>query len=338
MADDLTDLPPIPVFSIPQVFSTRDKLLDEVFYPDLGMELSGDLLHDTALRMRKVLKLGSELHPVMLDSLRPLVGRSLDLSAARDLCWRIAGNLNLLRGGVPVHPWTSQADLEWVPVQIRSSRFHLRKAFGGTGHEMGRMFRFRVLAGTSASLVTDRFWTPRMSGFMAKKLGFTSPRKKLFKRDDLELSGMRMLALVEPSLSQRSPGFRRFHCPGSMLAYNKKLIKLRRRIGFACPFSYDHECFQCPHGSSSCGAAVHPCDYEVRQCSGCGQEAYFDVDPLYINNYCINCQPRADSGLQLVRPVDAHQRAVLRLPSVEDFKASSQACVKDDRSSSQESQ
>jgi hypothetical protein len=302
---DQETLPPIPIFNIKKVLTLRDKLLDDVFYPDLGLEFSGDLLNDTAERVRKLLKLGPEKHPVVLDSLRSLAGRALDLKSTRDLCWRLAGNLDLLHSGRPVLPWSRQAELEWVPAQVHSSRFFIRRFQDQSKGELGHVFRFRILAGTSAALLCDKFWSPRMSSFASKKLGFTRPQLKLFKRDDLEFTSFRLLLLIEPDFSGRAPGFRHFYCPDSLVDHNKSLIKMRRRIGFACPFDYEHECYLCPHGIETCGAATHPYEYEVKRCSGCGEDAYFDTDESYNNHYCIHCEPRLDSGLSV-----AHQSAV----------------------------
>jgi hypothetical protein len=290
-------LPPVPVFNLAQIFSSRERIVDKIFYLFMGAEVTGEVIHALAEHLRALFKLPPSCHPAALDSLRCLAGRILDKRLSAELSWRLAGNIAALRKGLAVVPWSRQASPEWVPVQILSSRYFIRKRSGKGQGEAGRNFHYRFLAGSPCPGIMTKFWSKKALDFAARHLGFTTVRQGLSKRHDLEMTSMRMLVLLEPHLCRRGPGFRHFYCPGSFVEYNQAIMKQRRRQDFVCPFGYGHECFQCPEGLAECGAATHPSSFEVKMCSGCGEQAWFDTDPRYVNEYCVQCQPMADSGL-----------------------------------------
>lgn len=287
-----------PVFNLPRVFQAREKVLDGAFFPYLAQELVGDVLHQLAEEVRKVLNLPVGSHPAVMDSIRCRSGRVLTLPEAKELAWRLGGNVDRLRNGESVLPWAHQDGFEWAPVQIISSRYHVRKSSGAPRGESGRIFHFRFLAGSPCPGTASKFWSNRMLAFVSRHIGFTDVRRHLFKKDGAELTSLRMLVFLEPHLSRQGPGFKQIHCPPSLLEYNQGIIKMRRRIGFKCPFNYAHECFQCPRGLQACEAATHPEEFERRICASCGKEAWFDTDPRFLNDFCCACQPLIDSGVR----------------------------------------
>ncbi len=295
-------LPPVPVFDVGRVFRLRGRLMDEVLDGFVGSVLTGDALQSMAELLRRKLNgsRGGIEHMQVLSSVRYLGGLEVTEGQLRELAWRLAGNVDRLRSGRSVVPWSRQEGREWVPVQVVATRYAIRKKPQEKFGRSGRTVRFRVLAGTPCPVEMTQWWSHSKSDVVAGELGFTR-RPPLYKADQGELMGMRFAALIDPAQSTREPWFFHVHCPPSFRAYNRALIKLRRRIGFSCPEGYEHHCFQCPVGARACPAACHPEDFEARDCPHCGKLSWFDTDAKFVNDGCINCQPLLSAGIAIKR-------------------------------------
>jgi hypothetical protein len=235
----------------------------------------------------------------VLDSVRYLGGRELDEPMLVDLAWRLAGNVARLRAGHACQPWARQTEVEWVPAQITGTRYAIKKRPGQRFGQSGRAVRLRFLAGTPCGLTVEQFWSNEKADVIADSLGFAR-KPPYHKAHHAELGSMRLMALVEPARSQREPGFHHVACPPAFKAYNRRLIRMRRRIGFACPEQFEHECSACPRGARACPAACHPTDFVLKPCPGCGRaDQWFDTDPGFVNDYCVHCQPLASAGIPL---------------------------------------
>lgn len=232
-------------------------------------------------------------------SLEDMAGTRLTADVLRQVCWRIAGNLQKLSKGIPVPTWTRQPFPEWVPAQIISAK----RRRSGKG-EVGHVFTFQMLAGLSASTKGTKFWTDKLCRFMAGDFGFSrrrpSDRSTKLPRyqfqHPLEFVTLRMMVLIEPKLcSTTEPGFEKTKVAGANLTWNREQMKYRDRFdtGYQCPHGMTHAvpCYRCPFGTSSCRAAVHPVDYEFDYCEKCGRDRA-PYDMTVSKDMCVECYDR----------------------------------------------
>lgn len=295
-------LPSLPVFNLPQVFRSRDRLMDLVLDAHVGTVAVGDAFRNLVRAVQREL-LGSDSPAEELAlgaSMRYLAGLELTKKALFELAWRLAGNVERLRDGLPVHPWCRQEHVEWVPVQVVATRYAIQKKPHEKHGRAGRTMRFAVLAGSPCPMHLTQWWSNEKLNVVAYAVGFKR-RPPMYKADHAEIMSMRFLALIDPARSTREPGFYNVGCPSSFLAYNRALIKKRRRIGFSCPEGFEHQCHQCPLGVRSCEAACHTEDYEEKDCPACGRSWWFDTDRSFVNDNCVRCQPLISAGIPVKR-------------------------------------
>jgi len=196
---------------------------------------------------------GVKRHAVF-DSVRHLAGSLLTEDLMNDTVWRLAGNLDLLKSGIAVPPWTVQTDLEWMPAHILDREF----AQASTGAP-GGMFRVRVLAGTACPAIIKTFWSNRVCALFARECGYTNRYRKRPYSHPKELCNLRTWILVDPEYCrQGKPGFRKIECTQTFKKWNHEIIDMRFRRGFLCPHDYKHHCYQCPIGYLDCPAGTHP--------------------------------------------------------------------------------
>src|SRR5262249_9447637 len=94
-------------YSIQKVFKLRNKLNDTLSnYAGVTLEARNFecLVFDVLSDLPKVVGFNT-----VFKSLLSVVGKKLTTEDSFDLAWRLAGNLPLLRAGVPVLPWTGQS-------------------------------------------------------------------------------------------------------------------------------------------------------------------------------------------------------------------------------------
>lgn len=218
---------------------------------------------------------------VVEASVGEVLGEELTRPMVVAICWRLLGNLVVLRSR-PVPSWSRQPYDEWVPAQIVSARYAKRRG------RVGYVYAFRILAGLSASLTIDRFWTSKFAGFAARRvLGFTPSWGNYALRDARELVSTRLNLLIEQALCGSRPGFEQIDGTPSFISWNRKICASRRPESRECPFNYTHYCHVCPVGLDLCQAAVHPKTYVLQLCGGCDDQAYFDED--LSKDFCVDC-------------------------------------------------
>ncbi len=284
-------VPVPPAYDLGAIFTLRDRLADYALLEVYGCPLVGETFARAVHLVAR--SLPADVSPQALrDSMSSLLGQELTRRLGFELAWRLAGNLPALRAGHPTLSWQLQDKMEWVPLQVLASRFTMQR------QRPGQTFRFQLLAGSPCPARTTAYWSRSLCSFLAPRLGFSSRRGKLPWRDGSEFVQLRLLGLLEPRYSRGQPGFRMIHCPPSLLQYNRRVLRLRVRQGFTCPHAYVHPCCQCPVGYRECPAGVHPYNFELRACSGCDQETWFDPDPNFRSSLCIHCQPLRDAGLK----------------------------------------
>jgi hypothetical protein len=304
MSDETEEAPLLkpPVFNIPAVFELRTRLMDDVLHFRTGTVLAGGAVDDLVESLHQAMSgHGTVVERLTLHhSVRYLVGRELSRRNLTELAWRLAGNTKRLKGGLPVTPWSSQPEKEWVPIQVSANRYAIKKRPHEKHGRSGRTMRFRILAGTSCPMEITQWWSNEKLDVVAYAIGFKR-KAPMHKADQSELMSLRFLGLIEPSLSPREPGFFHVSCPPSLMTYNRDLIKKRRRIKFSCPEGYEHQCHQCPLGVRSCEAATHAADYEEKLCPACGKNWWFDTDTGFVNDNCLHCQPLLSAGIPVKR-------------------------------------
>jgi len=169
-------------------------------------------------------------------------------------CWRLAGNVDLLRAGTAVPPWNMQREKEWMPVQIQAYQEGTNNRGAPGGH-----FRMRVMAGTACPLQLSKFWTKRFCRYIAVKvLGYSKRSGNAPLSHISELVSLRLWVQIDPELCRPGlPGFEHVGMTAGLKKWNHELIKKRFRQGFLCPYSFDHHCYQCAIGYERCPAATH---------------------------------------------------------------------------------
>lgn len=294
MDNDEVPLPPVPTINIPQVFALRDKLYATIGRY-AGTEIEGNDPLIMAELLAKDIKQVQDL--TIFESVKHLMGRRLIERDAFETAWRLAGNTRLLRLNLPVPPWARQENSEWASFQIMSMRWQVRKRAGQTWGQNGSRILLKAIAGRCCTRTIEQWWSNEKLEMIARRLGFSRPQMGMHKVDSSELVGLRLVGYVEPRLCEKGPNFHHIRCPGGFIKYNRALIAKRRRIHWQCPENFPHECYLCPIGYVNCEAATHPYSWESRDCTGCNRKAWFDPDPQYKSDICVDCQTRKDSGL-----------------------------------------
>ncbi len=227
-------------------------------------------------------------YDAVFESVRYLAGKPLGELDAIRLAWRLAGNINLLKAGQPVPPWSLQRHDEWVPLQIVKI-FRTRNSKDQLGFDVTT----RVLAGTPAPLKISSFWSVRVVRLVASKLGFSRPWDKYPFHTAQELVGLRFYGLIEAIRSRGRPEFHEVECSDSFIKWNREnVLKLRLRVGCKCPAGFLHKCHLCAYGYDRCAAATHPKTFTIGNCAGCGgQDVPFDPDDSW--PHCVKCAEQA---------------------------------------------
>lgn len=284
----LTELDGVRFFaySLHDVFSTRDKIIAALSTTTLGATLDQGNFHDYVTVVSDALQVHRD---IITSSSGHLYGRYLSKALAKEEAWRLAGNLHRLRALEHVPLWTGHVHDEWVPVQVVASSPY-RTAKGS----VGRIFDLRILAGYACTQLTSKFWSTRYCYYLSRLLGFDRSNKPLAMTQPQELVGMRCYVLLkanERAVDADKPHFEQLHIPASLRAYNRKLVKKRQRIGFACPKKFSHPCYNCYIGYDVCSVAVHPSTYKRVVCVRCGKLAW--LDPRYVAaGVCVSCKEK----------------------------------------------
>jgi hypothetical protein len=220
-------------------------------------------------------------------SLEDIRGEVLRLPAWYPIAWRLAGNLERLRAGRPVMPWTRQTTDEWIVCEIED----IRRVRRGTG-KYGYNVKCLALTGSCCPMRLETYWPQSFFGLVRTRLGFS--RKQPFRypfNHWSELTQMRFEALLTPELCATTPQFRQLRETSILLKYNRELTLRRTRVKFACPQNYEHKCCVCPVGIDGCPVATHAKTYKRSHCRHCGRDAWFDSG---FRAMCVECRRRKD--------------------------------------------
>lgn len=211
----------------------------------------------------------------------------------RNFAWRIAGNLASLRAGLPLRALPVLRKPEWHPVQVLKTTPAKNRA-----GVIGDVFTLRIIAGTHCPITIVKFWRYSAVSVLSQSVGFTPRWGKMPYSSPGQLVGLRLFVLLDPANTRDGrPGFRHIAASSSMVVANRRVLKLRFRVGACCPQGYDGakfvDCHRCGlgyrnTGDGACIAATHPRIYESRLCTRCGKTAaIFDVDVSAVT--CLAC-------------------------------------------------
>ncbi len=220
-------------------------------------------------------------------SLLALTGQPLTRAALAAMAWRLAGNLTSLKAGQPVLPWSRQQKAEWVPLQIIDAKPRMSKK-----GRKGSLLQFRVLAGSPCTRLIEKFWSREFCAVVARRLGFSRFRSGKYPwQHPKQMVGMRLLVEITPQLSRDGPDFEHVHpASGSLLAYNRSLLRARTPATRTCPRRFTHPCHLCAVGMDRCDLATHARTYVTRLCRVCRENKLHD--PATNEDLCMDCQER----------------------------------------------
>ncbi len=235
----------------------------------------------------------------LYDSLRPLAGTTPTAKTLLDYAHRLAGNVANLQARRVVRPWSYQIEWEWVPLSVA----RVRRTRSSSG-KVGATLTFKILAGTPAGLLAERFWTMKQCAFMSRQFGFSrppSPTAKLPPRRPYfgpeQFVTFRLYGLIDPRRSgaESGPVVAQFRFPPSCKAFNVEQHNYRTRgRGYECPrgFPLTVLCHRCPIGYEECRAGCHAKTYETKPCPVCKKDRA-PFDPEAQSPVCVNCATKA---------------------------------------------
>lgn len=287
----------LPRISLHDIFTLRRRIWEGIA-EFAGCIPTGDTADHLTARLQELLPRAQEL--ALRRTIQCLPPTELSVKDVYTLAWRLAGNEKLLAAGGPATPWEPPGVAEWVPVQVLATRTHLK--FHGGRRTRGIQLRLKALAGTCCTMTLSAWWSEKLVRFLECRLGFTRARGRRPRRDLTELTLLRFWVFVDPDRSAQRPRFQAVGCPPSLRTYNADIISRRRRIQWACPRNFSHECYQCPIGYRDCDVATHPHDFVWRVCGRCGAEQWHDEDPEWPATVCVQCQPLEELRLRKGRP------------------------------------
>ena len=265
--------PEIPKVAVKPVLALRNKL-EQVLRPHIGRRLAQDQIELFVNSLRFAFD-PPVTRGAVPTSVQHMFAKKITRDSLRQLCWRLAANVHILKAGQPVYPWVRQDVEEWAAVQLRNCEAYRHPKF----QDIRYRFQFTTLTGTAAGLQSTHSWTSKQCSYLASKIGFTRLSGRLPYQAPAQFVGFRLLALFNAeSCSRGYLDFKEVYCPYALLSWNKTLIKARYKLDPPCPRDYTHPCHECVVGYSECPAAVHPATYTLQICDKCGEMQLHDPD------------------------------------------------------------
>ena len=281
-----------------KILRERDRLAEIMRFEAEDKHVVKDLFKRLVDVLYQELPAGVD-YQCLYDSLRPLAGTHPTAKTLTDYAHRLAGNTHNLQARRVVRPWSYQIEWEWVPLSV----VRVRRTKSPSG-KIGATLTFKILAGTPAALLAERFWTMKQCAFMSRQFGFSrppSPRATLPPRRPYlapeQFTTLRLYGLVDPrrSSAEVGPVLAQFRFPPSCVAFNAEQHKYRTRgRGFECPRDYPLTvlCHQCPVGYEECRAGCHAKTYVTKACPACQKERT-PFDPEAQSPVGVNCATKA---------------------------------------------
>lgn len=279
----------LPVYNVSRILQTKAKLES---HPDLlalmFSPVEGELFDELVTVLHRELPVTAP-YDVIEDSCRYMLGEELTPEMLATVSWRLAANAKRLKNCHPVQPWTGQPVPEWVVAQVVGWEIAANKR-----RKTGANLTFKILAGRAVTESCTEFWTRKYCHMMSRRMGFSRYNGPYPFTDARELTSLRLFLRIEPNKGELS--FDQMAVPSGCLAWNKKQIRRRARVGFRCPkkFPDSHYCYQCHVGRDQCAAAVHPVTYVKKHCDQCNRQSWFSTDAVCVDCAVINTLTHKD--------------------------------------------
>lgn len=267
-------------FSFSRVRQRRDRLFTHALRPYIAARLVGDTVKDVCNDLAGQLP-ATVSRDALYESIRVLAGTILTQRDAKELAWRLAGNIDKLNAAERVLPWTRQIQDEIVPVRVE--RIHADKRRDNYGYTM----YVRALAGSPCPMVFPQFFSTRSCRAIARTLGFSGTYGNYPLHTPLHFMGLMFFAHLEADKSGETPYFKKVSCSSGLIDHNRPKIEVRCRVK-PCPRGYQHECAKCWIGHDSCPAGIYPRTLVQRECTECANMGFFEPDDE--GTVCLNCR------------------------------------------------
>lgn len=272
-----------PPFSYIRVRQYRDRIAQRALRPYIDANMVGDTLRDVCRDTLAELP-DSVSQPALFDSIRALAGTTLTRPVASTLAWRIAGNIEKLKAGLPALPWTRQMEDELVPVIVENVRPYTRK------NKPGYLLDCRAVAGSPCPMKFTQFFSQNSCYAIAQVMGFSAPWGAYAFTTAMHFVDLLFFAHVEAAKSRETPSFSTISVSSSMFQHNRTRIEVRTRAR-PCPENYEHACIHCWLGQDQCQFATHAKTYVTRYCEACQTDRFFD--PGDSSQMCVRCRHHA---------------------------------------------
>jgi hypothetical protein len=273
-----------PPFSYKRLRHYRDRLVERALRPYLDATLAGETIRDVCRDVLAELP-DAVSQPAVFDSIRALAGTRFTKQVSYALAWRLAGNLERLKNGQPVLPWTRQLEDELVPVCVEGVRPYKRKTTSGY------MLDCRAVGGSPCPMTFTQFFSQNSCRAISQPLGFSAPWGAYPYTTASHFLNLLFFAHVEAARSRETPVFSTVSVSSSMFQHNRALIEVRTRAR-PCPYAYEHSCLHCWLGTDQCAFATHTRTYTARYCDACQTDAFFD--PQDGGLLCVRCKHHAN--------------------------------------------
>jgi hypothetical protein len=268
-------------FSFLRVKTRRDNLFAHALQPYIGARIVGETVTDICEDLSKQLP-QTISRDALFESVRVMAGTTLSLREAKDLAWRLAGNINRLNAGERVLPWTRQIADEVVPVRVERIHADMRR------NRHGYTLHCRALAGSSCPMVFPQFFSPQSCRAISRTLGFSATWGPYPFRTPLYFMGLMFFAHIEADKSGETPYFKTVSGSSGLVDQNRPKIAVRCR-NKPCPRGYQHDCEKCWLGQDECPAGIYPKSLVQRECAKCVNIGFFEPDDEE-GRFCMNCR------------------------------------------------
>lgn len=278
------EIPALPPAPVAKLAGLREKAL-RVLTPFLGKEVGGpeirlisSELSSTVLKEHSSRVRGATAATVEAQ----MLGDTLTYASAKKLAFSVAGNTELLRAGVPVHPWSGQRYAEWAILAVINAA--AGKPIRGV---LSVDLRVSVLTGAAAGLVYSQLLPGGYFPVFLHVIG-AKPRKDWRRPVPQDAVRMLFFGLLE-SGDKLNAG--RVAVSGGLKSRNRRtyLSRYDKRV---CPRKYKWSCAACPVGYSTCPMGTHPLDYVRGTCLICGEGWFNDNDHREKRLVCTVCWGR----------------------------------------------
>jgi hypothetical protein len=267
-------------FSLSRMLKRRDQLFLHAIRPYIAARIVGDTIRDITNDIAQQLP-ETVSRDALFESMRVLAGATLSQRDAKDLAWRLAGNIDRLIAGNPVLPWVRQVANEVIPVRIERVRYEKRRDL------QGFMLFCRALGGSPCPTIFPNFLSITSCRAISRTLGFSAPWGNYPYTTPLHFVNLVFFAHIEADKSNETPYFREVSCTSGLRTENKERIAVRTRAR-TCPRRYTHDCVKCWVGYNECPAAIYPRTLVQRECANCASVSYFEPDDE--STICISCR------------------------------------------------